>query len=130
MRKSSEAERLAVLVGRRIREFRQERSWTTRDLAALLQLPTEKLQAYEAGSRLPRVPTLVRLARVFGVSTAALVDDEGCEQPLSDSRLLALVRQLRAIDSDSDRRAVIDLLEALMDSVMLLFGASGDGDER
>lgn len=111
MRKFSRAV-LAAVVGRRVRRFREERSWSVRELATVLEIPEKWIEDYEAGLRLPRTYTLYRLADIFQVSFATLLAEDPPERPLADDRLLAVLRRIQELDVD-DRRALAELLEAV-----------------
>ena len=65
---------LACLLGRRIRELRQERGWGQVDLAEYLDGRPKQatLSTIETGRRFPSYRTLEKLVRAFGVVPAAL----------------------------------------------------------
>jgi transcriptional regulator with XRE-family HTH domain len=111
MRKLSRAA-LAVVVGRRVRRFREERNWSVRELATVLEIQEQWIEDYEAGLRLPRTYTLYRLADVFQVSFATLLAEEPPERPLVDDRLLAELRRIQELEVD-DRRALAELLRTV-----------------
>lgn len=111
MRKFSRAA-LAAVVGRRVRYFREERNWSVRELATVLEIPEKWIEDYEAGLRLPRTYTLYRLADIFQVSFATLLAEDPPERPLVDDRLLAELRRIQELDVD-DRRILAELLRAV-----------------
>lgn len=111
MRKLSRAA-LAVVVGRRVRRFREERNWSVRELATVLETQERWIEDYEAGLRLPRTYTLYRLADVFQVSFATLLAEDPPERPLVDDRLLSGLRRIQELEVD-DRRVLAELLEAV-----------------
>ena len=53
---------------RTIRELREERGWTQRDLAARLDVTVTSVSGWERRTGEPRASQLRRLARLFGVS--------------------------------------------------------------
>lgn len=108
MRKFSRAA-LAAIVGARVRRFREERNWSVRELATVLEIPVKWIEDYEAGLRLPRTYTLYRLADVFQVSFATLLAEDPPERPLVDDRLLAELRRIQELEVD-DRRVLAELL--------------------
>lgn len=108
MRKLSRAA-LAAVVGRRVRRFREERNWSVRELATVLETQERWIEDYEAGLRLPRTYTLYRLADVFQVSFATLLAEDPPERPLVDDRLLAELRRIQELEMD-DRRVLAELL--------------------
>jgi transcriptional regulator with XRE-family HTH domain len=103
---------LAATVGERIRQFREERGWDIRGLAARAEIQPSWLEIYEAGLRLPRVYTLYRLADILQVSVASLLEEEAPEMALADRRLLRELRRIQKLDPD-DKRAVVELLESV-----------------
>src|ERR1700724_2638076 len=56
-------------IGARLRELREERGWTQRELDSRLGILQSKLSKYESGTHQPSLRTLVRMANLFGVST-------------------------------------------------------------
>lgn len=61
------------LIGASITSLRQERGWTQRQLARQLDLSHQAVSKWENGDSAPDVETLVRLARLFGVSIDRLI---------------------------------------------------------
>jgi transcriptional regulator with XRE-family HTH domain len=56
------------IIGAHIRELRDERKLTRQDLAKTLDIGTPSITAYEAGSQMPPVDNLAKLADYFNVS--------------------------------------------------------------
>jgi transcriptional regulator with XRE-family HTH domain len=73
-------ERVIADVGARVAEIRRANRWTQQDLADRLRMEPQSVQRIERGTNLT-IRNLVRLARVLGVTTAALF-----EQPSSSER--------------------------------------------
>lgn len=73
--------RIAKLIGRRIRELRIERGWDQVDLEAYVDERVKRatISDYETGRRLPSMPTLAALARAFEVEMVALLLDPNAE---------------------------------------------------
>jgi len=105
---------LAERIGRRIRAFRRERGWSPEALAISLRCPTDHVAAYEEGRWLAPTYTLRRLADLFGVSIAALVDEEPTEWPLAENRLIAQFRRIQLLPM-KDRAAIAEMLAHLLD---------------
>ena len=57
----------------RIKELRNEKKQTQRDMAELLGIKLRAYQYYESGTHYPEVPNLIKLADYFGVSTDYLL---------------------------------------------------------
>lgn len=103
---------LAIVVGRRIQSYRQERGLEVRDLAAYLAIPVQWVRDYESGARLARTYTLYQLAAFFGIGFDALVGDDPGEEPLTDLILLKVFRRIQALGVE-DRKAFSDVLESV-----------------
>jgi transcriptional regulator with XRE-family HTH domain len=80
-------------IGLRIREARLARGWTHEELARRMGANWRTVQRWQKG-KLPRLPTLLRLADVLGVPHAYFVDVEDSPAMLDD--LLARVDELTA----------------------------------
>ncbi|HET60142.1 MAG TPA: XRE family transcriptional regulator [Chloroflexi bacterium] len=64
------------LIGASIASLRQERGWTQRQLARQLDLSHQAVSKWENGESAPDVETLVRLARLFGVTIDRLINPD------------------------------------------------------
>jgi len=101
--------------GARLRELREERGWTQRELDSRLGILQSKLSKYESGTHQPSLRTLVRMANLFGVSTDYLLTGTGTPvPPLRDDRLLDRFRRLGA-GSEEMRAIVLSILDALFE---------------
>lgn len=63
-------------IARRLRQLREERKWTVRELAKQVDLHPSTIANFENGRRLPSIKTLNRMADVFGVSVDFIVGEE------------------------------------------------------
>jgi len=64
-----------MTVGERIKTIRNERGMTRQQLCRLSGVPTSSMSRYENGVASPTVDVLEKIAEVFELSAAALVDD-------------------------------------------------------
>jgi len=64
-----------------LKRLRTERGWTQEHLARLLDVSLRSYTNWEADGREPRYAVLVRLAKVFGVTTDELLAGVGEEEP-------------------------------------------------
>lgn len=73
--------RAAKLIGRRIRELREERGWDQIDLEAHIDGTVKRatISNFETGARLPSLHTLLQLAKAFEVEPAALLLNPSAE---------------------------------------------------
>ena len=60
-------------VGERIKELRKARRMTQNEFAERINVTKSTVSAYENGSRLPSYDVLIRIARLFKVSTDHLL---------------------------------------------------------
>src|ERR1700688_4016693 len=102
-------------IGARLRELREERGWTQRELDSRLGILQSKLSKYESGTHQPSLRTLVRMANLFGVSTDYLLTGTGTPvPPLRDDRLLDRFRRLGA-SGEEMQSIVLSILDALFE---------------
>ena len=88
-------------LGNRIKTLRLERHMTQEQLAKQLKVTKSVVSAYEASSRCPSYEVLIRISKVFGVSTDYLLGNTG-KYALDVSHL-----------SDENLALVASLVEAL-----------------
>ena len=60
----------------RLRELRTQRGWRQRDVAEKVFVERTSYVNYETGRTRPELDTLVRLARLYGVSVGYLLGEE------------------------------------------------------
>jgi transcriptional regulator with XRE-family HTH domain len=95
------------LIGASIASLRQERGWTQRQLARQLDLSHQAVSKWENGESAPDVETLVRLARLFGVTIDRLINPDPADLRKKNflfSRRTAdrLEEELDSLDVDDD----------------------------
>lgn len=66
-------ETIVANVGARVAEIRRANGWTQQDLADRLRMEPQSVQRIERGTNLT-IRSLVRIARVLGVPTMALLE--------------------------------------------------------
>ncbi|HYL06410.1 MAG TPA: helix-turn-helix transcriptional regulator [Thermoanaerobaculia bacterium] len=102
-------------IGARLRDLREERGWTQRELDSRLGILQSKLSKYESGTHQPSLRTLVRMSNLFGVSTDYLLTGSGTPAPpLRDDRLLDRFRRLGA-GGEEMRAIVLSILDAMFE---------------
>ena len=62
-----------VELGTKLRQLRQERQWTQGQVAKQIGVTASIVSAYETGIRFPSYEALIKLARLYGVSTDYLL---------------------------------------------------------
>lgn len=99
---------------RRVKELREEKGWTQAELAEKLGVKRTSAANYEQGISFPPLPTLDRMARLFGVSLDALVwGEEPPEQAIRDRDLLKFFKRLDALDYRA-KAALMEIMEAVL----------------
>ncbi len=61
----------------RLKELREEKGWSIRDLAEMLDCEVSTPARWEHGKLTPRRRTLERLADIFNVTVEYLLQDDG-----------------------------------------------------
>ena len=59
----------------RLRELRAERGWSQAELAELLDVARQSVNAIETGKYDPSLPLAFKIARLFGLSIEAIFED-------------------------------------------------------
>jgi transcriptional regulator with XRE-family HTH domain len=104
-----------LALGARLRELREERGWSQRELGSKLGILQSKLSKYESGTHQPSLRNLVRLANLVGVTTDYLLTGIGSQvPPLRDERLLDRFRRLGA-GGEEMRAIVLSILDAMFE---------------
>lgn len=104
-------------ISQKIRDRRCELGYSQRRLAELTGVSSRSIFAYEAGEKVPRQTTLIRLAEVLKVSAKYLTDDE-MEQPLQRTDMRG--------DSFDSRKAE----QLLADNLALFAGGEISQEEK
>jgi transcriptional regulator with XRE-family HTH domain len=91
-----------------IRDLRESRRWTQRDLAALLGVSQPVVAAWESQGRLPPLSTVLLLADVLGVGVESLIGDVGRRKQLGE-RLWSAFGQ-----GPLSRGSILEILEIVV----------------
>lgn len=70
-------ELLLEQLGARIKQLRKDRGWTLRDMVVEHDFHLTHWQAFEKGNRGMSLPSLLRVASVFGVTPSQLLEGLG-----------------------------------------------------
>ena len=62
-----------INMGERLKNLRKKRNWTQKQVATRIGLAISAISAYELGTRYPSYDILLRLARLYNVSTDYLI---------------------------------------------------------
>jgi transcriptional regulator with XRE-family HTH domain len=104
--------------GRRLRDIRERRDLSQKQLADLLSTDVMQISRYERGIGLPSLETCVQLAAILKVSTDELLlgeEPRGAALEISDVRLLDKFQRLQRLNK-RDREAVIILIDGVLAS--------------
>jgi transcriptional regulator with XRE-family HTH domain len=74
-RESGAFRRVAIALGRRIRELRQKREWTVEEAAERFGIEPAHVRRVEAGRTNPSLATLVSIARAFSTDVVDLLEE-------------------------------------------------------
>lgn len=90
--------------GQRIKALRLQKKLTQAELAQQLGVTKSVISAYEAGLRMPSYDILIRLARIFKVSTDYLLGVEARVNldlsGLTDEEAAALIKLIQAMKAN------------------------------
>ena len=73
------------MLGRKLRNLRQQKGITQREIAAILNIDRSTYTYYEGGRTLPDIQTVARLAKMYGVTVDYLLSDSD-EEPAQANR--------------------------------------------
>lgn len=102
--------------GGRLREIRERRGLSQKQLAEMLKTDVMQVSRYERGVGLPSVETCVELASILRVSTDELLLGEQTHEgsiPISDIRLLERFAESEKLPRQ-DREAIILLIDGVL----------------
>jgi transcriptional regulator with XRE-family HTH domain len=74
-RESSAFRRVALALGRRVRELRLKREWTVEEAAERFGIEPAHVRRVEAGRTNPSLATLVSIARAFSTEVVDLLEE-------------------------------------------------------
>lgn len=102
----------------RLKELREERGYSVRELAALCDISKSAISLYEQGKRKPKIEALEAIADIFNVDMAYLLgeSDIRCAHPI-DLQLFGFTEQLTEDEKkwlDLYRNATEDVREKMV----------------
>ena len=102
-------------LGERVAQLRKARNITQVQLAELLGVSQQTIQAYEVGRRRVPVSTLRQLAKTLGMSLDELMA-EGAHAPRKRGPVSQIQRHMERISQlpKPEQRAVMDVIEAML----------------
>ncbi len=95
------------MLAQRLKELREQRELTQKDLARYISKTTQAYSYYERGEREPDIETLIKLADYFSITLDDLV---GRPAFIEFSRIeIELIKKYRSLDEDGKRRVLRNL---------------------
>lgn len=108
----SEEQRKAF--GKRLKELRNQRRWTQKEVAARIGLQLSQFNKYESGMHVPPADKLIQLAELFATTTDYLLTGAVTDaQPITNTRLMERFRALTQCEPE-EQEAVIRLIDAVI----------------
>ncbi len=110
-----ERTRDSVAFGRRLKEARQKRGLSQKELASMVELHPRQVSKYEMGTSFPTVAKLLELVRALRASPEELFADvsPAPETPIRNVRLLERFRELEVMPR-RDQETVVELIDAMI----------------
>ena len=82
------------MIAKRIKELRTQKNLTQKELAVLISLTPKMISFYELGQRIPPSDIIIKLAKIFAVSTDYLLGETNIKE--SADKLIAQNHSLRS----------------------------------
>jgi len=103
-------------LGPRLRELREARGLSQRELADLAGIDVMQVNRYERGMHLPSLETTVKLARLFEVPTDELLGTSSARSKPAEIRNIKLQQRFRILDKlpRADQDVVLQLVDAVI----------------
>ncbi len=107
---------LVMTIGEKLKQLRQERSWSQAQLANKLNIHQKQISGYERSLHVPKTDVIVRIARIFNISLDYLVLDERDDFPAIKIGDRDLLRRLEEIDRlpEHDKVTIKEILDAFI----------------
>ena len=84
-------------IGNRIKQFREERKMTQKDIAEILGVEAGTVSKYELGMIEPNIESLKKLADVFGITVDELLKTENDKFDISKINVLEVLREQKSM---------------------------------
>lgn len=106
----------SVAFGRRLKEARQKRNLSQKELAALVELHPRQVSKYEMGTSFPTVAKLLDLIRALHLRPEVLLADVAVDTPdvpIQNVRLFERFKELQRLPRH-DQETVVELVDAVI----------------
>lgn len=91
---------LALAIGKTIARWRSSQGMTQEQLALALDVDPVTVSRFERGVTLPSLPTINRMAGIFGIPLARMFEEAPQEKQNHGSTLSALMSNLSSIEQE------------------------------
>lgn len=109
-----QSEELRKAFGTRLKELRNQKRWTQKEVAARIGLQLSQFNKYESGMHVPPADKLIALAELFSTTTDYLLTGVATDAlPITNTRLMERFRALAQCQQD-EQEAVIRLIDAVI----------------
>ena len=88
-----------VSLGKRITELRLTRKLSQENLAEMCEMTPNAVSLIETGNRFPRIDTLEKISKVFGITVNDLFDFTECDLNIEDMQN-GIAKMIEAIKDD------------------------------
>lgn len=100
---------------KKLKQLRDERNWSQRFVANLLNVHRSTISKYETGQIIPTYPALLRLADIYKVDKAFLIDELDDSQTLTAPETGTKTYVLKERPMDHDLELIKELLQKYPD---------------
>ena len=81
-----------MILAEKIQALRKQNNWSQEELAVKLGVSRQSVSKWESGTSIPDLERIIKISRVFGVSTDYLLKDD-MEEPVSGSGAVDIERR-------------------------------------
>lgn len=106
----------SISFGLRLKEARQRRRLSQKELAALVGLHPRQISKYETGTSYPTMAKLLEIMRALHTKAEELFSEikvQGDEEPIQNIRLFERFKELQHLPQ-RDQQTVVDLIDAVI----------------
>lgn len=89
-------------IGNRIKQFREEKNLTQKDIAKILEVEPGTISKYESNLIEPNIRSLIKLSDTFQISVDELLKDEEVYFDLNEIDILATLQEQKEINLDGN----------------------------
>ncbi|EKO87920.1 MULTISPECIES: helix-turn-helix domain-containing protein [Leptospira] len=102
--------------GKKVKKLRKEKGWSQDEFAEKIGVHGRHIGKYENGSTMPHSETVIKMAKVFDVSTDYLLLEEESLNPASKIKDKVLLKEFEIVDqmNDKDREVIKSLIDAFI----------------